>query len=101
MWQTTALNVKQHALNYLQKKAEADKEKAQLSLALLLEKSAGIGDHSTEDYYKNLDEALATLVDADDRLEALAKYFPHPVELLGTTSSTIQTYFEGGLPTNQ
>jgi hypothetical protein len=37
--------------------------------------SAGIGDHSTGDFYKNAEEALQMLVDADDKLEALNKYF--------------------------
>jgi hypothetical protein len=59
----------------LRTSAEADKAKALLSLELLGDKAVGIGDHSTEDFYKNAEEALITLVDADDRLEALDKYF--------------------------
>ena len=55
--------------------AEADKAKALLSLDLLGNKSVGIGDHSTEDFYKNAEEALIKLVDADDRLDALEEYF--------------------------
>ena len=58
----------------LRTSAEADKAKALLSLELLGDKAVGIGDHSTEDFYKNAEEALITLVDADDRLEALDKY---------------------------
>ena len=42
----------------LLKSAEADKAKALLSLELLGNKAAGIGDHSTEDFYKNAEEAL-------------------------------------------
>jgi len=61
--------------NMLKKSAEADKAKALLSLELLGNKAVGIGDHSTEDFYKNAEEALTTLVDADDRLETLEKYF--------------------------
>ena len=61
--------------NMLKTSAEADKAKALLSLDLLGNKAVGIGDHSTEDFYKNADEALITLVDADDKLEALEKYF--------------------------
>ena len=57
------------------KGAEADKAKALLSLELLGNKAVGIGDHSTEDFYKNADEALIMLVDADDRIETLNKYF--------------------------
>jgi hypothetical protein len=59
----------------LRTSAEADKAKALLSLELLGNKAVGIGDHSTEDFYKNAEEALIKLVDADDRLEALDKYF--------------------------
>ena len=59
----------------LKSSAESDKSKALLSLELLGENAVGIGDHSTEDFYKNAEEALALLVDADDRLSALSKYF--------------------------
>ena len=55
--------------------AKADKSKAMLSLDLLSEKAAGIGDHSTDDFYKNAEQALQMLVDADDRIEALKIYF--------------------------
>ena len=55
--------------------AKADKSKALLSLELLGEKAVGIGDHSTEDFYNNAEDALKMLVDADDRLSALDKYF--------------------------
>tara|TARA_Y100000814_G_C12319206_1_gene397683 strand:- start:1152 stop:1346 length:195 start_codon:yes stop_codon:yes gene_type:complete len=59
----------------LLKSAKADKAKAMLSLDLLSEKAAGIGDHSTDDFYKNAEQALQMLVDADDRIEALKIYF--------------------------
>ena len=61
--------------NMLKTSAEADKAKALLSLELLGNKAVGIGDHSTEDFYKNAEEALMILVDADDRLSTLEKYF--------------------------
>ena len=54
---------------------EAQKEKALMTFELLMENPAGIGDHSTEDFYKNAEEALAMLVDADDRLGTLETYF--------------------------
>ena len=54
--------------------AHADRAKALLTLELLEKNPAGIGDHSTEDFYKNAEEALAMLVEADDRLEAIEKY---------------------------
>jgi len=59
----------------LMKSAEADKAKALLSLELLGNKSVGIGDHSTEDFYNNAEDALNMLVDADDRISALNRYF--------------------------
>jgi hypothetical protein len=68
-------NVKDHLVDMLRKSAEAEKAKALLSLELLSNHAAGIGDHSTGDYYKNAEEALQLLVDADDKLEALNKYF--------------------------
>ena len=64
--------------NMLKTSAEADKAKALLSLELLGNKAVGIGDHSTEDFYKNAEEALIMLVDADDKLKALEKYFTQP-----------------------
>ena len=51
-----------------------DKAKALLTLELLEKNPAGIGDHSTEDFYKNAEEALAMLADADERLETIEKY---------------------------
>jgi hypothetical protein len=42
----------------------------------LLDNGVGIGDHSTGDFYSNLDEALDILVDALDRLEVLGAYYP-------------------------
>ena len=54
--------------------AHADRAKALLTLELLEKNPAGIGDHSTDDFYKNAEEALAMLVEADDRLEAIKKY---------------------------
>ena len=59
----------------LLKSAEADKTKALLSLDLLSNKAAGIGDHSTDDYYKNAEQALQLLVDAEDRINILKSYF--------------------------
>ena len=55
--------------------AQADRSKALLTLNLLGNRPAGIGDHSTTDFYKNAEEALQMLTDADDRVETLQKYF--------------------------
>lgn len=64
-----------YLMDMLRKSAEADKSKAMLTLWLLDNKPSGIGDHSTEDFYKNAEEALQMLVDADDRLKTIDKYF--------------------------
>ena len=64
--------------NMLKDSALADKSKALLSLELLSNHAVGIGDHSTADFYKNAEEALTMLVDADDRLAELDKYFAKP-----------------------
>tara|TARA_R110002167_G_scaffold2537_11_gene12801 strand:- start:38 stop:262 length:225 start_codon:yes stop_codon:yes gene_type:complete len=63
--------------------AHADRAKALLSLELLGNKAVGIGDHSTGDFYKNAEEALIMLVDADDRLAALEKYFDSKGQING------------------
>jgi len=70
-------------IDMLRTSAEADKAKALLSLELLGNKAVGIGDHSTGDFYKNAEEALVMLVDADDRLEALEKYFDSKGQING------------------
>jgi hypothetical protein len=70
-------------IDMLRTSAEADKAKALLSLELLGSKAVGIGDHSTGDFYKNAEEALVMLVDADDRLETLEKYFDSKGQING------------------
>ena len=62
--------------NMLMSSAEADKAKALLSLDLLGNKSVGIGDHSTEDFYKNAIEAISALAEAEDVLETINRHFP-------------------------
>jgi len=59
--------------NMLMDSAKADKSKAQLTLNLLSDHPAGIGDHSTQDFYNNAEEALRMLVDAVERIEMLDK----------------------------
>ena len=55
--------------------AEDDKAKALLTLDLLGNFGVGIGDHSTKDFYDNAEEALRMLIDADERIETIGKYF--------------------------
>jgi len=67
--------MKKELFDMLYSEAIAEKNKALLTLNLLSEHPAGIGDHSTEDFYKNATEALTILVDADDKIATLEKYF--------------------------
>ena len=48
-------------IQMLKKEFEAKRSKALLTLELLTEHPAGIGDHSTEDFYKNATEAITNL----------------------------------------
>ena len=69
---------KMNLIKMLRTSAEAEKAKALLTLDLLSNHAVGIGDHSTKDFYNNAEEALQMLVDADDKLETLKKYFGEP-----------------------
>lgn len=71
----------------LKAQAEANKQKALLTLKLLSENPVGIGDHSTKDFYNNAEEALQMLVDAEDQIETLNKYF-----LTQKTGMTLDEY---------
>jgi len=64
-----------NAIEYLWRNALADQSKARVSLDILLDHPAGIGDHSTGDLHNNLNEALAALADAEDRIETLQRYY--------------------------
>lgn len=65
-----------YLFDMLMTSAKADKAKALLSLELLGNQATGIGDHSTDDFYDNAEEALTMLIEADDRIAALNLYFP-------------------------
>ena len=75
-------------VNMLKASAEADKAKALLTLELLENKAVGIGDHSTEDFYKNAEEALSKLCDANDRLETIENYFGEGIHNYFSNSTT-------------
>jgi len=76
----------------LRTSAEADKAKALLTLELLENHPAGIGDHSTKDFYENAEEALQMLIDSDDRLAAIEKYLsPQNVGLVNGNGYTTTT----------
>jgi hypothetical protein len=57
--------------NMLKTECQSQIAKAELTLDLLQHNPAGIGDHSTDDFYKNATEALTMLTDGKDRLARL------------------------------
>jgi predicted transcriptional regulator len=66
---------KTKVISALKAQAMADKEKALMVLDLLENQGVGIGDHTANDFLKDATEALQLLVEADDKLEAIEKYF--------------------------
>lgn len=67
--------MKKELYDMLMSQAMAERSKAVLTLNLLSEHPAGIGDHSTKDFYQNAEEALQMFVDAEDKIEALQNNF--------------------------
>ena len=67
-------NYRETALDSLYHQAITDKVKAEASLHMLLDHPAGIGDHSTGDLHSNLQESLANLADAEDRIDTLKRF---------------------------
>ena len=72
MW---IMSFKAEAVNSLMLRAAADRAEAVTSLEIMFNHPAGIGDHSTGDLHNNLNEALASLADAEDRIETLKRNF--------------------------
>jgi hypothetical protein len=66
--------MKEQIYKLLMSKAVSEKEEALTTLKLLCEYPAGIGDHSTSDFYQNAEEALTKLVDSEDKISILEKY---------------------------
>ena len=66
---------KSKVIEALTAQANADKAKALIALDLLENQAVGIGDHTVNDFMKDATEALNLLAEADDRLDALDKYF--------------------------
>ena len=67
--------MKKELFDMLMTSAMAEKAKALLTLDLLSNHPAGIGDHSTKDFYNNAEEAIRALAEADDVLQTLKRYF--------------------------
>ncbi len=66
---------KSKIIEALRAQALADKIKAQMALDLLENQAVGIGDHTVNDFMQDAQEALTLLVDADDKLECIEKYW--------------------------
>jgi hypothetical protein len=79
LWRLTQkekYNMQYRVIKMLRATFQAQREKALMTFELLTENPAGIGDHSTEDFYKNAEEAAKALAEADDVLDTLERYFP-------------------------
>ena len=66
---------KSKVISALKAQALADKEKALMALDLLENQAVGIGDHTANDFLQDATEALNLLAEADDRFEAISKYY--------------------------
>ena len=66
---------KSKIIEALIRQAEADKSRTLMALDLLENQAVGIGDHTANDFFKDANEALELLTDADDKLETLNKYW--------------------------
>jgi len=62
-------------ITMLKKHFQAEREKALLTLELLTDDKAGIGDHSTEDFYNNAIEPAKVLAEAEDVLQTLDRHY--------------------------
>ena len=69
------MSKKSKVISALLAQAEADKERALMALDLLYNKGVGIGDHTVNDFFKDANEALALLAEADDKIDAIHRYF--------------------------
>jgi hypothetical protein len=66
---------KENLYQMLTTDATAKAKKAVLSLDLLTNSAVGIGDHSTDDFYNNVKDAIKNLTDAEDELSTIHNYF--------------------------
>ncbi|GAG20002.1 unnamed protein product [marine sediment metagenome] len=66
---------KSRIINALYAKAQADRQKALMSLDLLENQAVGIGDHTADDFFEDAEKSLQLLVDSDDKIATIDKYF--------------------------
>lgn len=61
--------------NMLIAESISKRAKALVTLDIMSNNPVGIGDHSTDDFYKNAMEAIRNLAEADDEIKAADDYF--------------------------
>ena len=61
--------------NMLIAESISKRSKALVTLDIMSNNPVGIGDHSTDDFYKNAMEAIRNLAEADDEIRAANDYF--------------------------
>ena len=61
--------------NMLIAESISKRAKALVTLDIMSNNPVGIGDHSTDDFYKNAMEAIRNLAEADDEIRAADDYF--------------------------
>lgn len=61
--------------NMLIAESISKRAKALVTLDIMSNNPVGIGDHSTDDFYKNAMEAIRSLAEADDEIRAADDYF--------------------------
>lgn len=67
--------MKNRLIKALRAKAYAERESALMSLQLMTENAVGIGDHTANDFINDGTIALQRLIDAEDALDTLEKFF--------------------------
>ena len=61
----------------LKKQAEADKEEALLTLEILIDSPAGIGEYTSGHFLEEAKKAINKLGEAEDQLETIERHFGH------------------------
>ncbi len=59
----------------LKTQAEADKQEALLTLEILLDNPAGIGEHTSGHFLEEAKKAISKLGEAEDLLETIERHF--------------------------
>jgi len=71
------MNMEHQLIKAIRKQADADKEEALLTLELLMDSPAGIGEHTSGHFLNEGKKALHKLGEAEDLLETIERHFGH------------------------